>query len=261
MSFVNSRGLHLLCKVGNQLEAIDNLASSRGTTLDSNGQHTTEAASQVLLRGSVRGVILETRVRHPRHILVLLEPLSQREGIGSMALAAQAERLQAEDQLLRTEGVQCRAKVTQNLNTHADGERNRTESFPELQAVVALRGLDELGEAGGVLAPVELAAVDDDAADGGAVAADPLGCALDDDIRAVVDRADEVAAGTEGVVNLRSNKTVSHDPVQFPDYEEKNLPLGGHPSHAQPSQWPQSQAHCSGGYQSTQHTQLWCDHQ
>lgn len=206
-------------------------------------------------------MVFKAGVRNPRNILVLLEPLSQREGISSMALAAQTERLQAEDQLLGSEGVQCRAQITQNLDSHTDGKRNRTEGLPELQTVVSLRGLDELGEAGGVLAPVELAAVDDDAANGGAVATDPLGCALDDDIRAVVDRASEVAAGTEGVVNLRSNKTLRHDPVQFSDYEEKNLPRGEHPSHAQPSQWPQSRARCSGGYQSSQQKQPWCDHQ
>jgi hypothetical protein len=53
-----------------------------------------------------------------------------------------------------------------------------------------------------VLAPVELAAVDDDAADGGAVAADPLSRRVDDNVGAVLDGADEVAARAEGVVDL-----------------------------------------------------------
>lgn len=65
-------------------------------------------------------------------------------------------------------------------------------------------------EASGVLAPVELAAVDDYTADGGAVAADPLGCAFDDDVSAMVDGAGEVAASTEGVVNLATDRRVSH---------------------------------------------------
>lgn len=77
--------------------------------------------------------------------------------------------------------------------------------------MVTLGGLDELWEAGGVLAPVELAAVDDYAADGGAVATNPLGCAFDDNVCAVVDGADEVAAGTEGVVNLCTNRTISRE--------------------------------------------------
>ena len=57
-------------------------------------------------------------------------------------------------------------------------------------------------EAGGVLAPVEVAAVDNDAADGGAVAADPLGGAMDDDIGAVGDGAAEETSGAECVVDL-----------------------------------------------------------
>jgi len=68
--------------------------------------------------------------------------------------------------------------------------------------MVTLGRLVHLREARGVLAPVELAAVDDDAADRGAVAADPFGRAVDDDVGAVVDRAAEVAAGAEGVVDL-----------------------------------------------------------
>lgn len=67
--------INLLGKVGDQLEAIDNLASSRRATLDANGQNTAEPASQILLRSSMRWVILKTGVRHPRHMLILLEPL------------------------------------------------------------------------------------------------------------------------------------------------------------------------------------------
>ena len=44
-------------------------------------------------------------------------------------------------------------------------------------------------------------AVDDDAAEDGAVPADPFGRAMGDDVRAVVEGADEVASHAEGVVN------------------------------------------------------------
>lgn len=68
--------------------------------------------------------------------------------------------------------------------------------------MVAVRGLVELRESGGVLAPVELARVDNDAANGGAVAADPLGGRVDDDVGAVLDGSDKVATSTKGVVDL-----------------------------------------------------------
>lgn len=129
---------HLLGKIGNQLEAIDNLASSRRTTLNTNRQNTTKSASQILLRRSVRRVILKTGIRDPRDMLILLEPLSQGKRISSMALAAQTQRLQTKDQLLGRERVQSGAQVTQNLDTHADGKGDGTKGLPELESVVAL---------------------------------------------------------------------------------------------------------------------------
>jgi hypothetical protein len=53
-----------------------------------------------------------------------------------------------------------------------------------------------------VLAPVELARVNDDTGNGGAVAADPLGSGVDDDVGSVVNGAAEVTTSTEGVVDL-----------------------------------------------------------
>ena len=70
---------------------------------------------------------------------------------------------------------------------------------PELQAVIPGRRLGEDGEV--AVAPVEVARVDDDAADRGAVAADPLRGRVDHDVRAVLDRPAEVAARAERVVD------------------------------------------------------------
>jgi hypothetical protein len=111
----------------------------------------------------------------------------------SVALHAQGQRLEA---LQQQEGVERRlagAEVAQAFNAGADGEGDvaegpaAAEDLPEVQAVVARRRIGEQREL--AVAPVELAGVDDDAADRGAVAADPLGGRLDDDVGAVVDRA------------------------------------------------------------------------
>ena len=64
------------------------------------------------------------------------------------------------------------------------------------EAVVRHVGLGEAGEL--AVTPVEVTAVDDDAADGGAVAADVLGGRVDDDVGAVLERTVEV--GLEGGV-------------------------------------------------------------
>jgi len=60
--------------------------------------------------------------------------------------------------------------------------------------VIGRVGVDEGGEAAGRF-PVELAAVDNDSADGGSVAADKLGCGVDDDVGAVLDGADQHGGG------------------------------------------------------------------
>lgn len=86
-----------------------------------------------------------------------------------------------------------------------------------------------------MLAPVELAAVDDHTADGGAVAADPLGRGMDDDVGAVVDGADEEATGSECVVNLVRGPLSQHF-NQFTCWGpfRGTIQLRGHPSRGQP---------------------------
>jgi hypothetical protein len=89
------------------------------------------------------------------------------------------------------------AHVAQQLEAHlenvgdvgAAGGREALERLPMHEAVVARVGLGEAGEP--AAAPVEIAAVDDDAADRRAVAADVLGGRVDDDVDAPLDRAVE----------------------------------------------------------------------
>lgn len=113
---------------------------------------------------------LQPRVRDPANVLVGLEPFREFEGVVGVALGAEGEGFDAEEELLGGEGVEGCAEVALDFYAGADGEGDGAEGFPEFEAVVAVGGLDHLGEAFGVLAPVEFAAVDDDAADGGAVA-------------------------------------------------------------------------------------------
>ena len=202
---VDGKGLGVtdVGEVGDELEAVDNLgAGSAGAGLDAEGEDTAVAALEVLLGHLVRDVVLEAGVRHPADVLALLEPLGEGQGVLGVALGAEREGLDTEEELLGGEGVQAGTEVTEDLDADADDEGDGAEGLPELEAVVALSRLDHLGEALGVLAPVELAGVDDDTADGGAVAANPLGSRVDDDISTVLDGADEVTTGTEGVVNL-----------------------------------------------------------
>lgn len=68
--------------------------------------------------------------------------------------------------------------------------------------MIAFRGLDKLREASTILPPVKLATVNDDASDGCAVATNPFGGTVYNDIRTVIDGTSKVPTSTEGVVNL-----------------------------------------------------------
>lgn len=128
-----------------------------------------------------------------------------------MALSTQAESLDTENQLLGSKGVEGSAQVTEGFDTGTDDEGDGTKGVPELEAMVAVRGLDELGEAVAVLAPVELAGVNNDTANGGAVAANPLGGGVDDNVGTVVNGTDKVASSAKGVVDDQGDALLVSD--------------------------------------------------
>ena len=92
------------------------------------------------------------------------------------------------------EGVERRhrgADVAQQRHARLEDVGDRPERLDRLRphrAVIARVRRVEHREAVGVLLPVEIAAVDDDAADRGAVAADVFGGRMHGDRRAVLDR-------------------------------------------------------------------------
>lgn len=151
-------------------------------------------------------VALETGVGHPVHIRAVLKILGQSQCILSMPLSSKAEGLDTEEQLLGGKGIESGTQIAKNLDTGADDKGDRAKGLPELEAVVALGRLNKLWEAGTVLAPVKLARVDNHAANGGAVATNPLGSGVNNDVGAVIDGTDEVTSCAKGVVNLYKNR-------------------------------------------------------
>lgn len=189
-------------EVGDEREAVDDLAAGGAAAPDAEAQDAAEAAPQVAPGDGVAAVALEARVRDPADVGRGVEVAREGQGVLGVALGAQGQRLDADEELLGGEGVEAGAEVAQDLDARPDDEGDGAERLPELEPVVALGGLDHLREPRRVRAPVELAAVDDDAADGRAVPADPLGRRVHHDVGAVLDRAYEVAARAERVVDL-----------------------------------------------------------
>ena len=108
-----------------------------------------------------------------------------------MPLRPQTQRLQSLKQKKRGKGIHRGPKVAQDVQTDLDRQDGLAKGLDEAHAVVSLRGLREVRELAG-RRPVELTAVDDDAAEDGAVPADPFCCAVGDDVCAVLDGADKV---------------------------------------------------------------------
>ena len=126
-----------------------------------------------------------------------------------MAFHADTQRLDALQQLERIGRRETRAEIAQALGSGAHDEGGLAELLVEDDAMIAGIGLGELGEfAGGM--PVEPAAIDDDAADRDAVAADPFGRRIHHDIGAELDRAAEERR-RKGVVDQQRNLRVMRD--------------------------------------------------
>lgn len=119
-----------------------------------------------------------------------------------MSLASQTQSLETKDELLRSKWIQGGTNITQDFNTYPNGESNGSEGLPELQTMVSLGWLNELGETGAVFAPVELSTVNYHTSNRGAVATDPLCCTVDDNVGTVINRTNKVTTRTKGVINL-----------------------------------------------------------
>ena len=181
------------------LDVVDEPPAGLDAALDPEGHDPAEAAGEVALGELVRRMRLETRVADPGHLGPGLQPLGDRERVLAVAGDPQRQRLEALQEEERVERAERGADVAQALDAQLEDEREVAEGGRVADAVVRRIRVDEVllePLAGG---PVERAAVDDDAADRGAVAADPLRRRVDDDVRAVLDRLGE--QGSEGVVD------------------------------------------------------------
>jgi hypothetical protein len=101
--------------------------------------------------------------------------LGQGQSVLSVALGAETEGLDTDDELLGSKGVEAGANITEELYSSSDNERDGAKSLPELEAMVPFSGFVKLRESLAVLAPVKLARVDNDASNSGSVSTNPLG--------------------------------------------------------------------------------------
>lgn len=131
-------GIANVGKVGDQLEAIDDLAACGTAALGAEAQDASETPCEVLLGGLVVWVAFQTRVGNPGNVGALLQVPGQGQSVLSVALGAEAESLGTDDELLGSKGVEGGTNVTQELYSGANDEGDGAKGLPELEAVVSL---------------------------------------------------------------------------------------------------------------------------
>ena len=170
------------------LQVVDELLGRLSAALDLERENRDAAIREVLLVELMIRMVRHSRVIDLLDMRVLSEVVDNLECVLDVALDAQRQRLRA---LQQQEGIERRersALIAQDQRADVRRKSCRADIFGKADAVVARVRLDELRE----LArgnPVELAAVDDDAAERRAVAADELRSRVDDDVRAILERA------------------------------------------------------------------------
>ncbi len=158
---------------------------------DTEGQQRAGAAAEIFLRQLMIGIVGEAGVIDPGHAAVLTQKFGDAAGVFDVALDAQRHRLDALQQQKRGQrrqhgagGALIDAAAARDIG--AGAEMLRVD-----QTVVRRVALVEHRKALLVRRPGKAAAVDDGAAERGAVAAHELGQRVNDDVGAVFDRAQQ----------------------------------------------------------------------
>ena len=166
---------------------------------DVKGEDRYAALREVPLVDGVIGMMRERGVVDALDLRMLREEVHDLQCVRYVPLDAQGECLQPLQEEECVERSDRRARVAQEEGTDVGDEGDGAECLDEVHAVIAFVRLREVREASRCL-PVECTALDDDAAEAGAVPADEFRRGVHDDVRAVLDGAQEVRR-REGVVD------------------------------------------------------------
>ena len=130
------------------------------------------------------------------------QPLGDRQRVVAVALHAQRQRLDPGQDQEGVERRDRRAEVAQAEHARGDGEGEIAEGLVQHDAAIFRARLRQ-HRIVARLRPVEGAAIDDDAADRIAVAADELGQRMHDDVGAMLDRPHQIGRGQRVVDDQR----------------------------------------------------------
>lgn len=187
--------------VGEHLEGVDEFGTSFGSAFDAEDDDAAAFAAEVFLVLGVFGIVFEAGEADPFDTGVIFEMLGDGEGVFAMALHAEREGFDALEELPGVIGRDAGSEVAEGAGAHAEdvgeGGEHVGEVVSPAEAVVRVVGIVKEGvfSAG----PVEATGVDDDAAEAGAVSAEPLGEGVDDDVGSVLKRVGQVRSRAGGI--------------------------------------------------------------
>ena len=130
-------------EMADHAKRLDELPAGGTTALDAEADDRARAARQQRLREFVVGVVRQRGMQHPFDRLVRGQGLQHHVGIGDVAVHANAERLDALQQLKRIGRRQARAEVAQALGAGPHDEGGLAELLVEDDAVIAGIGLGQ----------------------------------------------------------------------------------------------------------------------
>ena len=188
-----------VCEQGENLQIVDEGKGLLLSALDVEGEDRSAAVREVLLIERVVRVICEGRVVHLLNLRVLLQELDNLQGVLDMALHAERQGLRTLQEQECVERGDCAALIAEQDCTDVGHESRRSRDVRKGCAVVARVRIRDVRELAALL-PVVAAAVHNDAAERGAVAADELRCGVDHNVRAVLKRANQIGCA-EGVID------------------------------------------------------------
>ena len=117
---------------------------------DVEGDHSAKAG-HLAFRDVMSGVILKSRIVNFLHRASASEIFRDGHGVRYVPVHAHPQRLDALQEQKRIEGAEARSDIAQALDARSNDERDGSEHFAEVHAVVRLRWLIDLLD-GGILA-------------------------------------------------------------------------------------------------------------
>ena len=202
-----------------ELQRIHELDRRLAAALDAERHHAARRVAVELLLDEL--VVLragEPGEVDPRDLLLGLEPLGDLERALRVATYPEVQRLEAEVQEECVERRGDRAEVAHQVRGALHDVGHLAERLHIAEAVVRGVGLDEAGELVGVLRPVEVAGVDDAAADLAGVAVHVLRRRVGDDVAAELERTAEDRR-RESVVDDKRHAVLVRDLRELRDVE------------------------------------------